>query len=563
MMTDSVAEPTIEYQAEAQRRRNRRSNSRYARNAEGSYASGGSQANAREALCERAGTDRLKFWAEQARELLWNTDFGEVLDWSEAPFAKWFVGGRINVAVNCIDRHVAAGKGDRVAIHWVGEPGDSRDITYGQLQGEVGKAANYFSEIGLSAGERVAICMPTIPEAIVAMLACARMGLVHLNVFAGSSATALRSRVDDARAKLLITSDGQYQRGAPRPMKSIVDEALALGDAPCESVQTVIVARRTGDDVESNWVNGRDVWWQDTVGAAREQHEAQSFDAEHPLFLIYTSRAEGKPHGIMHSSGGYLTQARYTFHYVFDHREGLDVFWCDADLGSIAGHTYQVYGPLSDGATSVVYEGAADFPDERRHFQIIEDYGVTTYYVSPKLIRTFMNWGRQLPDAHDLSSLRLLGAMCGPSNQELWRWCRDVIGGDHCPVLVTWWQTETGAIMIAPLPGVKAVDPGPPKSLPGISAHIVDDDTDLVGPGERGNLVLDRPWPSMPRGIWGDDQLFVETYWRQFAERCWCFTGVEARYDDDDAIWVLGRDEDVMNVSSHHISDRRGRVQVG
>ena len=495
-----------------------------------------------EELYERADVNRLRFWAEQARELLWDSDFGQVLDWSDAPFARWFVGGTINVAVNCLDRHVAAGKGERVAIHWVGEPGDSRDVTYGQLHNEVCKAANYFSTIGLRAGDRVAIYMPMIPEAVTAMLACARMGLVHVTVLAGSTATTLRSQVDDAQAKLVITADGHYRRGAPAPLKGIVDDALAGGETPCRSVETVIVARRTGEDVESNWVADRDVWWQDTVGTADEQHAAQSFDAEHPLFLLYTSCTEGKPRGIVHSSGGYLTQARYTFHYVFDHKEDLDVFWCDAVLGSVAGHTYQVYGPLSNGATSVIYEGAADFPNEHRHFEIIEEYGVTTYYVASTLLRTFVERGRATPDAHDLSSLRLLGTTGEPGNQEAWRWYRDVIGGGRCPVVVTWCQPETGAIVIAPLPGLTAVKPGSPmSSLPGISAHIVDDDNDLVALGERGNLVLDRPWPSMARGIWGDDELFVDTYWRRFAERWWCFTGVEARYDDDDAIWLLGR----------------------
>jgi acetyl-CoA synthetase len=508
-----------------------------------------SQANARAELCERADFDRLRFWAEQARNLLWDRDFAQVLDWSDAPSAKWFVGGTINVAVNCLDRHVEAGHGNRVALHWVGEPGDSRDVTYGELHAEVCKAANYFREIGLRAGDRVAIYMPMIPEAVSAMLACARMGLVHLTVFAGATATTLRAQLDDSNAKVLITADGQYVRGAPAPLKRIVDEALSGAEGRCRSVETVIVARRTGADIESNWTSGRDVWWHDTIDVAAARHVPESFDAEHPLFLIYTSCREGKPRGLVHSSGGYLTQAHYTFHYVFDHKAHVDVFWCDAVLGSIAGHTYQVYGPLSNGATSVMYEGAADFPDGHRHFQIIEDYGVTTYYVASTVIRTFAQRGCAIPNAHDLSSLRLLATTGESGNDEAWRWCREVMGGSRCPVVVTWWQPETGAIMIAPLPGVTAVKPGSPmKSLPGISAHIVDDDTNLVAFGERGNLVLDRPWPSMARGIWGDDELFADTYWRRFAERSWCFTGVEARYDDDDAIWLLGRDDDVMTM---------------
>jgi len=508
-----------------------------------------SQANAHADLCERADVDRLRFWADQARKLMWDREFDEVLDWSGAPFARWFGGGTINVAVNCLDRHVAAGKGDRVALHWVGEPGDTREVTYRQLRDEVCRAANYFTSIGLRAGDRVAIHMPMVPEAVVAMLACARMGLVHLTASVGATAATLREQLDDAKARVLITADGQYRRGAPAPLKGVVDEALAGGGDSCSSVETVVVVRRNGADVESNWVADRDVWWHDTISVADPQHVAGSFDAEHPLFLLYTWCVDGKPRALVHSSGGYLTQARYTFHYVFDHKEDLDVFWCDAVLGSIAGHTYQVYGPLSNGATSVIYEGAAEFPNERRHFQIIEDYGVTVHYVASKRLGMFVERGRTTPDAHDLSSLRLLGTTGEPGSQEAWQWCREVMGGGRCPVVVTWWRPETGAIMIAPLPGVTAVKPGSPmRSLPGISAHIVDDDTNLVAPGERGNLVLDRPWPSMARGIWGDDDLFVDTYWRRFAERWWCFAGVQARYDDGDAIWLLGRDDDVMIV---------------
>jgi acetyl-CoA synthetase len=556
MMTDSIAKVPVRRQAAAGRRVECHGMGTAARPALAgslgasdatSYAPPAlfaSQANARADLCERADVDRLQFWAEQARKLRWDRDFTQVLDWSGAPFARWFVGGKINVAVNCLDRHVEAGKGDRVALHWVGDPGDSRDVTYGQLRDEVCRAANYFTQIGLRAGDRVAIYMPMVPEAIVAMLACARLGLVHLTVFTGATATALRGQVDDAQAKVLITADGQYRRGAPEPLKCIVDEALAESEGPGGSVETVIVARRTGGDVKSSWVAGRDVWWEETISVAGEQHLAESFDAEHPLFLFYTSCIEGRPRGLVHSSGGYLTQALYTFHYVFDHKEGRDVFWCDAALGSIAGHTYQVYGPLSSGATSVIYEGAADFPDECRHFQVIERYGVTTYYVASERLRAFADRGRAIPDAHDLSSLRLLGTTGEPGNQEAWQWYHDVVGGGRCPVVVTWWRPETGAIMIAPMPGVTTVKPGSPmSSLPGISAHIVDDDTDLVSHGERGTLVLDRPWPSMARGIWRDDELFVDMYWRRFSDRYWCYTGVAAQYDDDDAIWLLGRED--------------------
>ena len=514
-----------------------------------------SQANASAELCERAKSNRLRFWAEEARELLWDSDFSEVLDWSTPPFARWFVGGTINVSANCIDRHVAAGNGDRVAIHWVGEPGDSRDITYGELLTDVGRAANYFAEVGLRPGDRVAIFMPLIPEAIVGMLACARLGLVHVAFSVGLSSPALRSRMDDARPKVVITTDGQYCRGVPTPLKAIVDDALAAGGTPCRSVETVVVARRTGHDVESNWTDGRDVWWEDTVGAAPAQHEAQPFPAEHPLFLLYDTRSAGKPDGFVHSSGGYLTQARYTFHHVFDHEEGSDIFWCAADLGCMAGHTYLVYGPLSDGATSVIYEGGADFPDAHRPFRIIEKYGVTIFYIATPLIRTFMKWGRDVPDAQDLSSLRLLGTLNERGDSEAWRWYRDVIGGDRCPIVDTWWQAETGAIMIAPLPGVTPARPGSPISpLPGISAHIVDCDTDLVAPGERGSLVLDRPWPAMPRGVWGDDPRFVEAHWTQFAGRFWYYTGVVAHYDDEDGIWLLGIDDAATSAFGDHSS---------
>ncbi|MGW4533686.1 acetate--CoA ligase [Nocardia sp. NPDC004340] len=513
------------------------------------------QANTGAALYDQAAADRLGFWAEQARRLDWATDFTEVLDWSDAPFAKWFADGTLNVAVNCLDRHVAAGKGERVAIHWVGEPGDSRDLTYRQLLGEVCRAANYFTSIGLTAGDRVAIYMPMVPEAIVAMLACARLGLTHSVVFAGFSSAALRSRIDDAAAKLVITTDGQYRRGLPAGLKANVDAALGSGSTAAPSVGKVLVVRRTGHDPELNWVEGRDVWWDDTVGAASDTHEPEAFPAEHPLFLLYTSGTTGSPKGIVHSSGGYLTQAAYTFHYVFDHKEGRDVFWCGADIGWITGHSYLVYGPLANAATTVLYEGTPNTPDEHRHFQIIEKYGVTTYYIAPTLIRTFMKWGREIPDGHDLSSLRLLGSVGEPINPEAWRWYHEVIGGGRCPIVDTWWQTETGAIMISPLPGVTAAKPGAAMAaLPGISAAVVDDNGEPVTAGEAGYLVLDQPWPAMLRGVWGDADRYRETYWSRFADQGWYFAGDGARYDSDHALRVLGRVDDVMNVSGHRIS---------
>ena len=513
------------------------------------------QANATADMYDRADADPMEFWAEQGRRLDWDTPFDQVLDWSDAPFAKWYVGGKLNVAVNCVDRHVAAGKGDRVAIHWVGEPGDTRDLTYSQLKDEVSKAANYFSSVGLESGDRVAIYMPMVPEAIVAMLACARLGLTHSVVFAGFSAAALRSRVDDAEAKVVITTDGQFRRGQPAELKTQVDEALGTGDDAAKSVEKVLVVRRTNHDPDLPWVDGRDVWWEDTVDEQSPEHTPEAFDSEHPLFLLYTSGTTGKPKGIVHTSGGYLTQTSYTFHNVFDHKEGRDVFWCTADIGWVTGHSYIVYGPLSNGVTEVIYEGTPNSPDEHRHFQIIEKYGVTIYYTAPTLIRTFMKWGRAVPDAHDLSSLRLLGSVGEPINPEAWRWYYDVVGGGRCPIVDTWWQTETGAIMVAPLPGVTDCKPGSAmRPLPGISANIVDDNGNPVPAGEQGYLVLDKPWPGMLRGIWGDEQRFKDTYWSRFADQGWYFAGDGARYDDDHALWVLGRVDDVMNVSGHRIS---------
>ncbi len=513
-------------------------------------------ANATAALYDAAEADRLAFWADQANRLSWDTPFTEVLDWSEAPFAKWFVGGKLNVAYNCVDRHVEAGNGDRVAIHWEGEPvGDSKVLTYAQLKDEVCKAANALTELGLSAGDRAAIYMPMVPEAIVAMLACARLGVMHSVVFAGFSASALRARVEDAEAKVVITTDGQYRRGNAVSLKTAVDEAVEGQDC----VKHVLVIRRTGIDI--SWTDGRDRWWHDTVDAASPEHTPEAFDSEHPLFLLYTSGTTGKPKGIMHTSGGYLTQASYTHYNVFDLKPETDVYWCTADIGWVTGHTYIVYGPLSNGATQVVYEGTPASPDEHRHFQVIEKYGVSIYYTAPTLIRTFMKWGRELAFEHDLSSLRLLGSVGEPINPEAWRWYRLVFGADKTPIVDTWWQTETGAIMISPLPGVTDCKPGSAmRALPGISAKIVDDDGKELQPspdhGEHvtGYLVLDKPWPAMLRGIWGDPDRFKDTYWARFAEQGWYFAGDGARYGSDGEIWVLGRIDDVMNVSGHRIS---------
>ena len=513
-------------------------------------------ANASADLYDEAERDRLAFWDKQAKRLAWETPFGDVLDWSEAPVAKWFVGGKLNVAYNCVDRHVEAGNGDRVAIHWEGEPvGDQRTITYAQLKDDVCRAANALTDLGLVAGDRVAIYMPMVPEAIVAMLACARLGVMHSVVFAGFSASALRARVEDAEAKMVITVDGQYRRGKAASLKEAVDEAVA--DQEC--VEHVLVVRRTG--VDTPWTEGRDLWWDETVDGASAEHTPEAFDAEHPLFLLYTSGTTGKPKGIMHTTGGYLTQASYTHYNVFDVTPETDVYWCTADIGWVTGHTYIVYGPLSNGVTQVVYEGTPASPDEHRHFQIIEKYGVTIYYTAPTLVRSFMKWGRQIPAEHDLSSLRLLGSVGEPINPEAWRWYRTVFGADRTPIVDTWWQTETGAIMISPLPGVTDAKPGSAMTpLPGISAVIVDDDGNRLEPGTdhgeqaSGYLVLDKPWPSMLRGIWGDPERFKDTYWSRFAEQGWYFAGDGARYGKDGEIWVLGRIDDVMNISGHRIS---------
>ncbi|ORX02823.1 acetate--CoA ligase [Mycolicibacillus trivialis] len=514
------------------------------------------QANAGPELYRDAETDRLAFWAEQARRLDWETPFTEVLDWSQAPFATWFADGKLNVAHNCVDRHVEAGHGDRVAIHWEGEPvGDSRSLTYAELRDEVCRAANALTELGLGAGDRVAIYLPMIPEAVVAMLACARLGVMHTVVFGGFSAHALRARIQDAEAKVVITADGQFRRGAPAPLKKAADDAVA----ECPSVEHVLVVRRTGAEVA--WTEGRDLWWHDVVAAASAEHTPEAFDAEHPLFLLYTSGTTGTPKGIVHTSGGYLTQCAYTHHYVFDIKPETDVFWCTADIGWVTGHTYGVYGPLANGVTEVLYEGTPDTPDRHRHFSIIEKYGVTIYYTAPTLIRSFMKWGREIPDAHDLSSLRLLGSVGEPINPEAWRWYRRVIGADALPIVDTWWQTETGATMISPLPGVAATKPGSAmRTLPGISARIVDDHGELLQPGSgdgeqpSGYLVIDQPWPGMLRGIWGNPERYVEAYWSRFAEQGWYFAGDGARYDADGDIWVLGRVDDIMNVSGHRIS---------
>ncbi|HLU60014.1 MAG TPA: acetate--CoA ligase [Pseudonocardia sp.] len=507
------------------------------------------QANVTADWYDRAEADREGFWAEQAERLHWEQKWERVLDWDNAPFAKWFVGGKLNVAYNCVDRHVEAGYGDQVAFHWEGEPGDTRTITYADLKREVCKTANALAELGIGAGDRVAIQLPMIPEAVFSMLACARLGALHSVVFGGFSPGALKARIEDAEAKLLITADGQFRRGKPVPMKAGTDEATAQ----TPTIEHVLVVKRT--DIDVPWTEGRDIWWHDLVDKQSDQHTPEAFDSEHPLYILYTSGTTGKPKGILHTSGGYLTQCAYTHHAVFDHKPGESIYWCTADIGWVTGHSYIVYGPLANRATSVMYEGTPNTPHEGRHWEIIQKYGVTIYYTAPTLIRTFMKWGHDIPAKYDLSSLRVLGSVGEPINPEAWMWYREHIGRNNCPIVDTWWQTETGAIMISPLPGVTAAKPGSAmRPLPGISAEIVNDDGKPVGRGNGGYLVLDKPWPSMLRGIWGDDERYRETYWSRFAAQGYYFAGDGAKYDDDGAFWLLGRVDDVMNVSGHRIS---------
>jgi len=503
-------------------------------------------ANGKASLYKEAESDRLAFWAKQAEELTWDKKWNQVLDW-QPPFAQWFVGGKINASVNALDRHVEAGRGDRIAFHFEGEPGDSRDITYSELLTDVKKAANALIELGINAGDRVAIYMPMIPEAAIAMLACARIGAPHSVVFGGFSADALLSRIQDADAKLVITSDGGFRKGSAFALKPAVDEALK----GATNVEKVLVVQRTKQ--ETAWDSSRDIWWHEIVERQSTQHNPEFFDSEHPLFILYTSGTTAKPKGIFHTTGGYLTQVAYTHKMVFDIKAETDVYWCTADVGWVTGHSYVVYGPLINGATQVMYEGTPDTPHKGRIFEIVAKYGVTILYTAPTLIRTWMKWGDEFPKAHDLSSLRLLGSVGEPINPEAWIWYRNIIGGNRCPIVDTWWQTETGAIMISPLPGVTATKPGSAMgALPGISAKVVDDSGTEVGNGHGGFLILDQPWPSMLRGIWGENERYKETYWSRFKNIY--FAGDGAKLDNDGAIWLLGRVDDVMNVSGHRIS---------
>ena len=504
------------------------------------------QANAKPALFTQAANDYEGFWADAASALHWDKKWDKTLEWN-LPFAKWFLGGKLNAAYNCLDVHVLAGRGDRVAFHFEGEPGDTRTITYSQMLHDVKKASNALIELGVKAGDRVAIYMPMIPEAAVAMLACARIGAAHSVVFGGFSADSLLARIQDADATLVITADGGFRKGAPFALKPTVDEALE-GE---HNVRKVLVVKRTGQDVAFD--GSRDIWWNEIVDRQSAEHEAEFFDSEHVLFILYTSGTTAKPKGIFHTTGGYLTQTSFTHRMVFDLKPESDVYWCTADIGWITGHSYVVYGPMINGATQVMYEGTPDTPTKGRIFELIEKYKVSILYTAPTLIRTWMKWGDEFPNASDLTSLRLLGSVGEPINPEAWMWYREVIGDSRCPIVDTWWQTETGAIMISPLPGITATKPGSAMGpLPGIDATVVDDEARVVGNGHGGYLTLNKPWPSMLRGVWGEPERYRETYWSRFDGRY--FAGDGAKLDEDGALWLLGRVDDVMNVSGHRIS---------
>jgi len=490
--------------------------------------------------------DYQGFWANQAADLVtWSKDWSTICEW-ELPYAKWFVEGQLNVSENCLDRHVAAGKGDKVAYYWEGEPGDARTITYAELLDEVQRFANALKGLGIAKGDRVNIYMPMIPEAVVAMLACARIGAPHSVVFGGFSSQSLTDRINDAEAKVLITADGGYRRGEVFPLKSAADEAIAA----TPSIEHVVVVKRGGNDV--TMVDGRDHWYSDLIAAADPVCPAEPMDSEQLLFLLYTSGTTGKPKGIMHTSGGYLTQVAFTHKYVFDLHADTDVYWCTADIGWVTGHSYIVYGPLANGATSVIYEGVPNFPGNDRIWSIVEKYKVTKFYTAPTAIRTYMKWGTEEPDKHDLSSLKLLGSVGAPINPEAWMWYHEHIGGGRCPIVDTWWQTETGGIMISPLPGATTTKPGSATfPLPGISAEVVDEEGKRVERG-GGYLTLTRPWPGMLRGIWNDPERYQDTYWSRYGDRY--FAGDGCKLDDDGYLWLLGRVDDVMNVSGHRIS---------
>lgn len=505
-------------------------------------------------------TDAVAFWEEAARRLDWAEPWHTAHSFqpsdpeaARGPAIEWFAGGKLNAAYNCVDRHVKAGKGDKIALYFEGEPGDRRAISYAELQREVSKAANALLELGITKGDRVVIYLPVIPETIIITLAVARIGAIHSLVFGGFSAEALKFRVEDTQAKLLVTTDGQFRRGKAVPVKANADEAVSGENA----IEHVLVVRRT-DSEDISWTEGRDVWWHDVVGTASDVHEPEAFDAETPLFIIYTSGTTGKPKGLVHTTGGYLTQTSWSHWALFDVKDD-DVYWCTADLAWVTAHTYEIYGPLSNGTTQVIYEGTPNTPHPGRHFEIIERYGVTQYYTAPTLIRTLMSWfGPELPDTWDLSSIRLLGTVGESINPEAWVWFRRNIGADTAPVVDTWWQSETGASVIAPLPGLTTLKPGSAtRPLPGLSAKVVDEEGNEVPHGAGGYLVVDKTGPAMARTVWGNPKRYFESYWKKFAHlegTDYFFAGDGAKYDNDGDIWLLGRVDDVINVSGHRLS---------
>jgi len=499
-----------------------------------------------DALVVKAREDNEGFWAGVASDLHWFRKWDRVLDW-EPPFAKWFVGGKTNLSYNCLDRHLTGPRGAKTAILWEGEPGDKRELTYEQLHAEVCRFAGALAGLGVKAGDRVALYMPMVPELPIAMLACARIGATHSIVFGGFSADALRDRINDAEAKLVVTADGGWRRGKPLALKSIVDEAVAQ----CPSVENVVVVRRLGEHLKVDWQDGRDVWWDDVMDDAEPVERAAKLDAEHPLFILYTSGTTGKPKGVVHTTGGYMTQVYVTAKWVFDLRDD-DIYWCTADIGWVTGHSYIVYGPLLNGATVVMYEGAPNTPGFDRFWKIVEDYKVTILYTAPTAIRTFMKWGDEHPAGHDLSSLRLLGTVGEPINPEAWIWYRRVIGGDRCPIVDTWWQTETGGIMVTPIPGAISTKPGSATlPFPGMDVDVVDADGNVTADNEGGLLVIRKPWPGMLRTIYRDPERYTEQYWSRFGNMY--FAGDGARRDEDGYLWVMGRIDDVMNVSGHRL----------
>lgn len=498
-----------------------------------------------ETLHAQSIADPEAFWADQASALAWQKPWDTVLDWSDAPFAKWFDGGKINAAENCLDRHIAAGKGDDIAIHWVGEPGDTRDVTFSELLTDTCRFANALKARGIKPGDRVLIYMPMVPEAAVAMLACARIGAVHSVVFGGFSATSIKDRLADSEATAIITADGGWRRGSVVPLKANVDEALESYAA----VESVFVLKRCENDI--NMTDGRDVWWHEVTADVSDDCPAEGFDAEHPLFILYTSGSTGKPKGILHTTGGYMTGTATTFQYIFDHQPD-DIYWCTADVGWITGHSYIVYGPMANGATQVMYEGAPNQPDWDRFWQIVADYKVTIFYTAPTAIRAFIKAGDHHVEKHDLSSLRLLGTVGEPINPEAWMWYHEKIGGGRCPIVDTWWQTETGGIMITPLPGATPLKPGTAtRPFLGIDAAILDETGEECGPNEGGKLVIRKPWPSMLRTIYKDPERFKETYWNEYDGIY--LAGDGARTDDDGYFWIVGRLDDVLNVSGHRL----------